>query len=57
MHLTPEDAGHTACAAAVRELLITHVGPTLAPESATGRAASVFRGPTATAREGETRTV
>lgn len=57
VHLTPEDAGQAACAAAVRELLITHVGPTLTPESATARAAAAFRGPTATAREGETRTV
>ncbi|MFF4498973.1 MBL fold metallo-hydrolase [Streptomyces sp. NPDC001401] len=57
VHLTPEDAGRAARVAAVRELLITHVGPTLTPESATERAAWAFGGPTSTAREGVTRTV
>ncbi|MFF3611259.1 MBL fold metallo-hydrolase [Streptomyces sp. NPDC002580] len=58
VHLTPEDAGAVAEEAGVRELLVTHVGPTLTPEAATGRAAAVFgAGRTSTAREGETRTV
>ncbi|MFE1439721.1 MBL fold metallo-hydrolase [Streptomyces sp. NPDC058739] len=54
VHLTPEDAG--ACAKGARELLITHVGPTLSREEAVERAAVVFGGPTGAAREGETRT-
>jgi ribonuclease BN (tRNA processing enzyme) len=58
VHLTPEDAGAVAERAGVGELLVTHVGPTLTPESATERAASVFDGGrTSTAREGDTRTV
>ncbi|MCT9081568.1 MBL fold metallo-hydrolase [Streptomyces fulvoviolaceus] len=57
VHLTPEDAGSVAREAAVRQLLVTHVGPTLTPEAATTRAASVFGGPAAAARVGETRTV
>ncbi|MEU6380492.1 MBL fold metallo-hydrolase [Streptomyces sp. NPDC046909] len=57
VHLTPEDAGSTARAAQVRQLLVTHVGPSLTPEVATARAASVFDGPTSAARVGETRTV
>lgn len=57
VHLTPEDAGEVARAAGVRRLLVTHVGPTLTPAEATARAASVFGGPTAFARVGETRTV
>ncbi|GEC04278.1 MBL fold metallo-hydrolase [Streptomyces spinoverrucosus] len=52
VHLTPEDVGATARAAGVRELLVTHVGPTLTPEAATARAAAAFGGPTGTAREG-----
>lgn len=52
MHLTPEDAGAVAKEAGVRELLVTHVGPTLTPESATERAGVVFGGRTTTAREG-----
>ena len=52
VHLTPEDAGAAARAAGARSLLITHVGPTLTPESAAARAAAVFGGPTRTAREG-----
>ncbi|RZB20664.1 MBL fold metallo-hydrolase [Streptomyces sp. F001] len=55
VHLTPEDAGTTARAAGAGELLVTHVGPTLTPESATARAAAAFGGPTATAREGDLR--
>ncbi|MFI1167862.1 MBL fold metallo-hydrolase [Streptomyces sp. NPDC020801] len=54
VHLTPEDAG--ACAKGARELLVTHVGPTLTRESAVARAAAVFGGRTSAAREGETRT-
>ncbi|MFJ8543508.1 MBL fold metallo-hydrolase [Streptomyces sp. NPDC093586] len=52
VHLTPEDAGNTAREAGARRLLVTHVGPTLTPGTATARAAAVFGGPTATAREG-----
>jgi ribonuclease BN (tRNA processing enzyme) len=55
-HCTPEDAGAVARRANVRELLITHVGPTLTPTVATQRAADVFGGPTRTAREGVTLT-
>jgi ribonuclease BN (tRNA processing enzyme) len=57
VHLTPEDAGAAARLAGVRQLLVTHVGPTLTPEAATVRAASSFAGPTSTARVGETRDV
>ncbi|MFI8188165.1 MBL fold metallo-hydrolase [Streptomyces sp. NPDC085946] len=57
VHLTPEDAGAAARAAGVRELLVTHVGPTLDREAATARAAAVFGGPTTAAREGITRRV
>lgn len=55
VHLTPEDAG--AYAKGARELLLTHLGPTLIPEAAVGRAAAVFGGPTAAARTGQTKTV
>ncbi|GAB7107557.1 MBL fold metallo-hydrolase [Streptomyces phaeofaciens JCM 4814] len=54
VHLTPEDAGDAARKAGVRELFVTHVGPTLTREAATARAAAAFGGPTRTAREGET---
>ncbi|SMF81717.1 MBL fold metallo-hydrolase [Streptomyces sp. Amel2xC10] len=54
VHLTPEDAGDAARKAGVRELYITHVGPTLTRQTATARAAAAFGGPTRTAREGET---
>jgi ribonuclease BN (tRNA processing enzyme) len=57
VHLTPEDAGRTALEARVRELLVTHVGPTLAREEATARAAAVSGRPTHTAVEGHSRTV
>lgn len=57
VHLTPEDAGRIAREANVRELLITHVGPTLNRESATARAAVAFGRPTDTAREGDSRIV
>ncbi|MFC8199551.1 MBL fold metallo-hydrolase [Streptomyces sp. NPDC057298] len=58
VHLTPEDAGDAARAAGVGELLVTHVGPTLTPAAATGRAAAVFRdGHTSMAREGDVRIV
>ncbi|MEU9393400.1 MBL fold metallo-hydrolase [Streptomyces sp. NPDC048324] len=53
VHLTPEDAG--AWASGARELLVTHVGPTLSRESAVKRAAAVFRGRTSAAVEGDTR--
>lgn len=57
VHLTPEDAGRIALEARVRELLVTHVGPTLTREEATARAAAVSGRPTHTAVEGDTRTV
>ncbi|WP_405878971.1 MBL fold metallo-hydrolase [Streptomyces sp. NBC_01136] len=57
VHLTPEDAGGIAREARVRELLVTHVGPTLTREAATARAAVAFGRPTDTAREGDTRIV
>ncbi|WKN47701.1 hypothetical protein [Nocardioides sp. Arc9.136] len=52
-HHTPEDAGALARRAGAGRLLVTHVGPTLTPEAATARAAHVFGGPTACARESE----
>ncbi|MFH9862815.1 MBL fold metallo-hydrolase [Streptomyces sp. NPDC017202] len=52
VHLAPEGAG--ACAKGARELLVTHVGPTLTREAAADRAARVFGGRTAAAREGYT---
>ncbi|MFG2883101.1 MBL fold metallo-hydrolase [Streptomyces sp. NPDC048297] len=55
VHLTPEDAGHIAQEARVRELLVTHVGPTLTRESATARAAAVFGRTTRPAVEGDIR--
>ncbi|MFG2608031.1 MBL fold metallo-hydrolase [Streptomyces sp. NPDC048514] len=57
VHLTPEDAGRIAREARVRELLVTHVGPTLTREAAAARAAAVFGRPTHMAVEGGTRTV
>lgn len=54
VHLTPEDAGALARDAGVSRLLVTHVGPTLTPESATERAARSFGGRTLMAQEGET---
>lgn len=57
VHCTPEDAGRTAREARVRELVITHVGPTLTREAATGRAAEAAGRPTCTAVEGDVRTV
>ncbi|MFE0384903.1 MBL fold metallo-hydrolase [Streptomyces bungoensis] len=57
VHCTPEDAGRTAREARVRELMITHVGPTLTREAATERAAEAAGRPTYTAVEGDTRAV
>jgi ribonuclease BN (tRNA processing enzyme) len=57
VHLTPEDTGAAARLAGVRQLLVTHVGPTLTAEAATVRAASAFGGPTSAARVGETKDV
>ncbi|MER5524441.1 MBL fold metallo-hydrolase [Streptomyces sp. NPDC002677] len=55
VHLTPEDAGRIARAAGARELLVTHVGPTLTREMAAARAGAVSERPTSVAREGEAR--
>ncbi|WP_371597409.1 MBL fold metallo-hydrolase [Streptomyces sp. NBC_00564] len=57
VHLTPEDAAAVARAAGVRELLVTHVGPTLTPQDATARAARAFGGRTGQAREGDVKVV
>ncbi|MEV6837468.1 MBL fold metallo-hydrolase [Streptomyces sp. NPDC051133] len=57
VHLTPEDAGRVARAAHVRELLVTHAGPTLSRETATARAAGVAGRPTYAAVEGHIHTV
>lgn len=57
VHLTPEDAGDIARKAGVRELIVTHVGPTLTRDMATARAAVAFAGRTSTAFEGATRLV
>ncbi|MES4891900.1 MBL fold metallo-hydrolase [Streptomyces sp. NPDC096012] len=57
VHLTPEDAGRIARDARVRELVVTHVGPTLTREVAAARAAAVSGRPTHMAVEGGTRTV
>ncbi|MEU0006110.1 MBL fold metallo-hydrolase [Streptomyces sp. NPDC006314] len=57
VHLTPEDAGRIARDARVRELLVTHVGPTLTREAATARAAAVSGRPTYMAAEGGTVTI
>ena len=57
VHLTPEDAGDIARKAGARELIVTHVGPTLTREAATTRAAVAFAGRTSTAFEGATRLV
>jgi ribonuclease BN (tRNA processing enzyme) len=57
VHLTPEDAGRVAQEARVRELLVTHVGPTLTREAATARAAAVSGRPTHAAVEGDIRSI
>ncbi|MFJ9735543.1 MBL fold metallo-hydrolase [Streptomyces sp. NPDC101169] len=57
VHLTPEDAGRVAREARVRELLVTHVGPTLTRAAAAARAAEVSGRPTRAAVEGDTHTV
>ncbi|MFI6036788.1 MBL fold metallo-hydrolase [Streptomyces sp. NPDC051315] len=54
VHLTPEDAGDAARKAGVRELVVTHVGPTLTRDCATARAGVAFGGPTRAAVEGVT---
>jgi ribonuclease BN (tRNA processing enzyme) len=56
VHLTPEDAGRVARDARVRELLVTHVGPTLTREAATERAAAACGRSTRPAVEGDVRT-
>ncbi len=45
VHHTPEDAGDTAGAARVGRLIVTHVGPFLAPHQAVARASARFDGP------------
>ncbi|MFC8430019.1 MBL fold metallo-hydrolase [Streptomyces sp. NPDC057253] len=57
VHLTPEDTGDIARKAGARELIVTHVGPTLTRDIATARAAVAFAGRASTAFEGATRLV
>jgi len=57
VHLTPEDTGDIARKAGARELIVTHVGPTLTRDMATARAAVAFAGRTSTAFEGATRLI
>lgn len=45
VHHTPEEAGDTADAAGAGRLIVTHVGPFLAPEQAVARAATRYDGP------------
>jgi ribonuclease BN (tRNA processing enzyme) len=52
VHHTPEDAGRTAAAAQVRQLMVTHVGPFLTPNEAVERAISHFEGPVGMAEPG-----
>lgn len=53
VHHTPEEAGALARRTGVGRLVVTHVGPTLAAEQATARAAAVFGGLTLTAYVGD----
>ncbi|GAA4210413.1 MBL fold metallo-hydrolase [Actinocatenispora rupis] len=54
VHHTPEEAGATAARAGATRLLLTHVGPAIAPDRAVARAASAFPGPVAYAEPGGT---
>ncbi|MET9951628.1 MBL fold metallo-hydrolase [Streptomyces sp. NPDC006339] len=56
-HHAPEEAGRSAADAGAGRLLVTHVGPAIAPEAAVRRAAGVFGGPVAYAAPGRTFTV
>ncbi|MEV5970996.1 MBL fold metallo-hydrolase [Streptomyces sp. NPDC051921] len=56
-HHSPEQAGRTAAQAGAGRLLVTHVGPAIAPEAAVRRAAAVFGGPVEYAGPGRTFTV
>jgi ribonuclease BN (tRNA processing enzyme) len=42
-HCTPEDAAHAARQASVKRLLLTHLAPSLQPDSALMRAADIYR--------------
>jgi ribonuclease BN (tRNA processing enzyme) len=52
VHLSPEDAGHTAAAAGVSRLVLSHLGPGLDEEEAVERAGEVFNGAIEIARPG-----
>ncbi|GAB2639588.1 MBL fold metallo-hydrolase [Nocardia goodfellowii] len=54
VHCAPEDAGRTAAAAGVRQLVLTHVSRFLTPEDAVRRAGGHYRGPIAHAAPGRT---
>ncbi|MER7520744.1 MBL fold metallo-hydrolase [Streptomyces sp. NPDC126499] len=56
-HHTPEEAGRTAADAGAGRLLVTHVGPAIAPEAAVREAAGAFGGPVEYAAPGRTFTV
>ncbi|MFI8516780.1 MBL fold metallo-hydrolase [Streptomyces sp. NPDC085481] len=53
-HHSPEQAGRTAAEAGAARLLVTHVGPAIAPEEAVERAAGPFGGPVSYAEAGRT---
>ncbi|MFK4068967.1 MBL fold metallo-hydrolase [Streptomyces sp. NPDC029674] len=57
VHHTPEDAGDTARTAGAGRLIVTHVGRSLTPQQAVGRASTRFDGPVDYARPGATFTV
>jgi len=54
VHLSPEDAGHTAAQAGVARLVLTHLGPGLHEDEAMDRAATAFNGAIEVARPGST---
>ncbi|MFI1809588.1 MBL fold metallo-hydrolase [Streptomyces sp. NPDC020422] len=53
-HHSPEQAGRTAADAGAGRLLLTHVGPAIAPARAVERAAAAFPGPVEYAAPGRT---